>query len=302
MKILLTGASGFIGQHLLPCLKKIGNVTCLNSDLRNYKQVTYEVNKAQPDIVIHLASRTEVEKSFYEQITFSEINYIGTINLIESCKQLKKQPHFLFSSTMEVYGWQPVSDEIQNQGYAKKHVAFDENTPTNPNAPYAVAKIACEEYLKYALRAYDLPFTALRQTNTFGRQDNNFFVTEQIISQMLHSKEISLGNPAPFRNFIYIDDLIDAWLSIIEKREILSGEILTIGPDNPIQIRKYANLIGDLINWKGEVKWNTKPARPGEIYWLNSSHKRISHLTGWKPKISLQEGLEKTIEKNQYVI
>lgn len=302
MRILLTGASGFIGQHLLPCLTKIGNVTCLNSDLRDYKQVTDEVNKVKPDIVIHLASRTEVEKSFYEQITFSEINYLGTINLIESCRQLKKQPHFLFSSTMEVYGWQPISDEIQKQGHAEKQVAFDENTTTNPNAPYAVAKIACEEYLKYALRAYGLPFTALRQTNTFGRSDNNFFVTEQIISQMLCSSEISLGNPVPYRNFIYIDDLINAWLSIIEKKELLCGEILTIGPDKPIQIRKYANLIGNLIDWRGDIKWNTKPNRPGEIYWLNSSNTRITHLTGWKPKITLQTGLEKTIEKIQHVI
>jgi len=85
MRILLTGSSGFIGQHLLPRLKTIGEVFELKSDLTHHTGVQQEVKEIKPDIVVHLAARTEVQKSFYEQVSFSEVNYVGTVNLIEAC-------------------------------------------------------------------------------------------------------------------------------------------------------------------------------------------------------------------------
>ena len=81
-KILLTGSSGFIGQHLINRLDKTFKIYCLKSDLRNHSAVLDEVVSNNPDIIVHLAARTEVEQSFYEQTTFSEINYTGTVNLI----------------------------------------------------------------------------------------------------------------------------------------------------------------------------------------------------------------------------
>lgn len=296
MRILLTGSSGFIGQHLYPKLQEIGKVFSLKSDLTNHRSVYDEVMSINPDIVIHLAARTEVQESFYEQINFTEINYVGTVNLIESCRSLKKLPYFIFASTMEVYGWQPISDEIKNTGCYNLSVAFDENTIPNPNAPYAVAKYACEKYLEYANRSYDLEFTAVRQTNSYGRSDNNYFVTEQIISQMLNGDEINLGYSDPYRNFIFIDDLIDAWLKLIEKRDQCNGRIFTIGPDDPRKIRDCADLMAKKLNWNGKINWNTKPPRFGEIYWLNSNYKKFNEITGWKPKISYSDGIDRTIE------
>jgi nucleoside-diphosphate-sugar epimerase len=107
MKILLTGGSGFIGKYLTPKLSQ-HEVYHLKSDLRDYDKVKEEVLAFQPNVVIHLAARTEVESSFYEQITFSEVNYVGSVNLIESCKEIQDFQLFLFASTMETYGWQPV--------------------------------------------------------------------------------------------------------------------------------------------------------------------------------------------------
>lgn len=296
MKILLTGTSGFIGSNIKPRLLQIGEVYDLTSDLTDYKKVQEEVTFVNPDLVIHLAARTEVQYSFYEQISFGEVNYLGTLNLIESCRNLKKLPFFLFASTMEVYGWQSISDEVKDFGYPKNHIAFDEDTIPNPNAPYAVAKYACEKYLEYANRSYGLNFAAIRQTNSYGRKDNDFFVTEQIIKQMLSGNTINLGYSEPFRNFIFIDDLLDAWMSVIENKEKCSNQIFTIGPDDPRKIKDCVEFISKKLNWHGEVNWNTKPPRHGEIYWLNSNQKKITEYTGWQSKIPYNDGIDKTIE------
>ena len=295
MRIFITGADGFIGQHLVERLKNEHDLEFLQYDLRHHDKVGFQIRQFDPEIIVHLAARTEVEQSFYEQITFSDINYTGTVNLIEIAATLPNLKNFVFASTMEVYGWQPISDLIRD-GKEKGIIAFNETTPPNPNAPYAVAKYGCEKYLEYAHRSYGLPFTAIRQTNAYGRKDNNFFVTEQIIYQMLtNPNEINLGYGEPYRNFIYIDDLLDAWQAVIENPEKCKGEIFCIGPNNAIKIKDYVTLIANKLGWKGHVNWNTKPKRPGEIYLLNSSNDKIFTRLGWAPKVSLNDGLDRTI-------
>lgn len=296
MKIFLTGASGFIGGYLTPILKKEHEVVVLKSDLLDLDAVAQEVQNCNPDIIVHLAARTEVEKSFYEQTSFSEVNYIGSVNLIEAAKKCSNLKNFVFASTMEVYGWQPISDLIKNK-QPFEHVAFDEYTQPNPNAPYAVAKYAVEKYLEYMKRSQGFPFTAIRQTNAYGRKDNNFFVTEQIITQMLNNPaEINLGYREPYRNFIFVEDLLDAWQVVINNPDNAQGKIFTIGPDQPIQIQKHAEYIANQLGWAGKINWNTKPHRPGEIFWLNSNHQLITDTLGWKPQCTYEHGIAKTID------
>jgi len=295
MRIFITGADGFIGQHMVERLKDKHELEFLKEDLRDHDKVGFQIRQFDPEVIVHLAARTEVQDSFYEQITFSEINYVGTVNLIEIAATLPNLKNFVFASTMEVYGWQPISDLIRD-GKEEGIIAFNESTPPNPNAPYAVAKYGCEKYLEYAHRSYGLPFTAIRQTNAYGRKDNNFFVTEQIIYQMLtNEKEINLGYGEPYRNFIYIDDLLDAWETVINNPDKCAGEIFCIGPDNAIKIKDYVSLIAKKLNWNGHVNWNTKPPRPGEIYLLNSTNHKITTRLGWTPKVGLNEGLDRTI-------
>jgi len=297
MKIFLTGSNGFIGKYLQNKLLS-HQVEHLNYDLRDHKNVEQQVISTNPDIILHLAARTEVEQSFSEQVTFSEINYVGTVNLIESARRCANLKRFVFASTMEVYGWQPVSDLIKNNNSLQHIPVFDEDTETNPNAPYAVAKLACENYLKYYSRCFELPYTILRQTNCYGRVDNNFFVTERIISQMLeNSKEIYLGNPAPIRNFIFIDDLLDAWCAVINNLAEGVNKTYCVGPDNPISIKEYAGLIAKKLNWNGQIHWNCRPERPGEIYLLNSTNNKITQDLGWAPKINLSQGLDLAIQR-----
>ena len=297
MKIFITGSSGFIGSHILPILQSKYLVHCMQSDLLDFNGVEKEIADFGPDLVIHLAARTEVEKSFYEQISFSEVNYVGTVNLIESASKLSNKPVFLFASTMEVYGWQPVSDLIQQDNAPDIIPAFDENTAPNPNAPYAVAKFGCEKYLEYAQRALGLNYIIVRQTNSYGRKDNNFFVTEQIISQMITNRnECNLGYGNPYRNFIYIDDLLDAWMAVIDNKDKCINNIFTIGPDCPVQIKEHAKNIAKLLEWTGVINWDTKPKRYGEIYLLNSNNTKLTKFTGWTPKVDYIVGLQKTIE------
>lgn len=295
MKILMTGSSGFIGQHLSKRLKNY-ELYHLQSNLTDHKAITEEVLAVNPDQIIHLAARTEVEQSFYEQVTFSEVNYVGTVNLIEAASKIKNLKNFVFASTMEVYGFQPISYEVNINGVPKKFISFDENTQPNPNAPYAVAKYACEKYLEYANRCLNLPFTALRQTNCYGRKDNDYFVTEQIVTQMLKGTECNLGYAEPYRNFIYVTDMLDAWETVVNNPDKCNnGSIFTIGPDNPIKIKDYAALIADKIDFTGTINWDTKLSRPGEIYWLNSNNNLITKKLGWSPKITVDDGLDLTI-------
>jgi len=298
VKIFVTGASGFIGSHLIPILDLHNQVHQMVSDLTDHRAVEQELLAFDPDIVVHLAARTEVEKSFYEQVSFSDVNYVGSVNLIEAANRCKNLKNFVFASTMEVYGWQPVSDEIVAHGSPANSVAFDEHTMPNPNAPYAVAKYAVEKYLEYMHRSQEFPFTSLRQTNAYGRRDNDFFVTEQIITQMLaNPDQVNLGYADPYRNFIFIDDLIAAWVAVIENPSLCnSGLIFTVGPDQPIQISAYADYIAAKLGWSGTINWNTKPARPGEIYWLNSNNCLITQVLGWEPRMSLSDGIDYTID------
>jgi len=283
MKILLTGGSGFLGGYLKDRLKD-HEVVDLAYDLLEYGYVKKQVSDVKPDMVIHLAARTEVEKSFYDPISFSEINYCGTVNLIEACRDLPNLKLFLFASTMETYGWQP-----------KPWTPFTEETIQHANAPYAVAKVGCEKYLEYAGRAYNLPYCILRQTNTYGRHDNDFFVVEQIITQMLKGNVVKLGYKDPWRNFLFIDDLMDLYLTVINNPDKAKVQTFVCGPNNALTIEDLADKIAKKLNWIGTIEWDKKPKRVGEIYYLNSDPKKAKELLGWEPKVSLDEGLDRTI-------
>jgi nucleoside-diphosphate-sugar epimerase len=114
---------------------------------------------------------------------------------------------------------------------------------------------------------------------------------------LTNSQEVNLGYAEPYRNFIFIDDLLDAWVAVIENPDKCNnGNIFCLGPAAPIKIKHFAEKIANKLNWQGVINWNTKPARPGEIYLLNSTNKKITHMLGWEPKVDLDTGLSRTIE------
>jgi UDP-glucose 4-epimerase len=283
---MVTGGNGFIGSYLLPRLADAGHIVFhpgeAEMDLRSLEDVEAAVKRFDPEVVFHLAAKTEVAWSFDDYEDVSDVNYVGTVRLAEAVRKYSSNfKMFLMASTMETYGHQP-------------HVPFTEETPQKPMAPYAVAKVAAEKYLHYMEYAYDFPYVILRQTNTYGRDKNNFFVMERIISQMLASKEINLGEWEPVRNFLFIDDLIDLYMVILEKMPI--GQTFVTGPNNGLTIRQLTDRIAMHLHWRGTINWGTIPKRPGEIYYLNSKPTKAKILLGWEPKVTLHEGIAKTID------
>lgn len=251
-------------------------------NLRFIEEVDQTVRRFDPQIVVHLAAKTEVAWSFDDYEDVSNVNYIGTVRLAEACrKHASDFQMFLMASTMETYG------------HHFEERAFTELTPQLPAAPYAVAKLAAEKYLHYMEYAYNFPWVILRQTNTYGRPKNDFFIMERVITQMLRGKIVDLGEPDPVRNFLFIDDLIDLYMVLLNKRPI--GQTFVTGPDNGLTIGELVGKISDILEWEGMVNWHTQPKRPGEIFYLNSDASKARILLGWEPKISLEEGIVKTI-------
>jgi UDP-glucose 4-epimerase len=305
MRILITGISGFIGQALAVRLvadghevhglyehaeSKAKNPTVKwqrqhVASLTDYELITAHIQWIEPEAVLHLASRSEVAFSFDNYIPVTEVNYLATINLAEACRQhVPGLKAFVMASTMETYG---------NAWSFTGLRAFTETTPQYPMAPYAVAKLACEKYLHYMGYAYRFPFIILRQTNTYGRRDNSFFIVERIVTQMLAGDECNLGVRWPTRNFLYIDDLVEFYRVLLDRMPL--GETFVTGPDEPLTIGELARTIALKLDWKGQINWDTVPVRAAEVPYLNSDPAKALELLDWAPRVSLTEGLDRTI-------
>jgi nucleoside-diphosphate-sugar epimerase len=305
MRTLITGISGFIGQHLVEALTADGHEIhglyehpesrAKNPlipedrqhivDLADHEKVEKIVEAVQPEVVLHMASRSEVALSFRNYIHVSNINYVAAVNLAEACRRhVPDFKAFIFASTMETYG--------NAHPFTGTH-AFTEETPQYPMAPYAVAKLATEKYLAYMGYGYEFPHIVLRQTNTYGRRDNSFFIVERIISQMLASDECNLGVAWPVRNFLFITDLVEFYRVLLAKLPL--GETFVTGPANALTIGELAELIALKLDWHGTINWNTVPERAAEVPYLNSDPAKARRVLGWEPTVSLSDGLDRCI-------
>ncbi len=298
-KILVTGGTGFIGNFLIERLSKIGynvysfqryvtgryivgeNIKTIFGDLREYTDVRKAIKAVQPDYVIHLAAISPVAYSYDHPQEVNEVNFLGTINLAEAC--LREVPHlkqFLFASTSEVYGNGPVPKR--------------EDMPANPNSPYAVSKYAAEKYLLYLRDAYDFPVTILRNFNTYGRRRNTHFFIERTIYQMLTRNIVRLGDPTPVRDFMYVEDHVNSYLTCLGNNKAI-GEVFNFCTGRGLTLEEVTEIISDLVGFEGDVAWYSVPLRPLDIQVLYGDYSKAEKMLAWRPKYKLEEGLKLTI-------
>lgn len=301
-KVLVTGGSGFIGSHLIPKLLELGHevysleryvtgryilggrrmVKTVFGDLRDLFAVRKILREIQPEAVIHLASISAVSYSYDHPNEVLETNFLCTLNLAESC--LREIPHFrqfLFAGTSEEYGNQET-------------FPIKEDAELHPNSPYSVSKVASDKYLQYMRDAYDFSVTILRNFNTYGRKNNTHFVVERIATQMLEEKVVMLGEPSPVRDFLYVDDHVNSYLTCLGNEKAI-GEVFNFCTGHGTSIAQLVDLIKELTNFKGKVIWNAIPKRPLDITKLLGDFSKAEKLLGWKPKYTLKRGLKATI-------
>lgn len=300
-RILVTGATGFIGSHVVATLIEQGydvyaleryvtgrytlgelrRIKTVFGDLRDHQTIRMMIREVQPDVV-HLAAVSPVSYSYEHPYEVMETNFLGTMNLAESClKEVRHLKNFLFASTSKTYGNGPCPKT--------------EETPQNPNSPYAASKVACEKYLQYLYNAFGFPVTILRNFNTYGRKENSHFVVERTIVQMLRGNVVRLGDPKPVRDFLYVDDHVNSFLKCLENHNAV-GQTFNFCTGRGTAIAQLVDLISRLVDFHGEIIWGSVPSRPLDIQELVGSYTKAERLLGWTPRYSLEDGLKLTID------
>lgn len=303
MKILVTGGSGFIGSHLVPRLVELKHdVYCLERyvtgryvlgaqrpvktvfcDLRDNFAVRKVVRQVQPEVVIHLASLSPVAYSYDHPVEVIETNFVGTVNLAESClREVAHFKQFMFAGTSEEYG-------------NHEKMPITENYELRPNSPYAVSKAAADKYLQYMRDAYNFPITVLRNFNTYGRKNNTHFVIERAIEQMLREKIVKLGDPRPVRDFLYVDDHVNSYLTCLNNEKAI-GEVFNFCTGCGVSISELVSMLIDITGTKAKVLWNTIPERPLDVASLVGDYSKAKRILEWQSKFTLKEGLKLTVD------
>lgn len=303
MKIFIAGATGFIGSVLTEKLVNNNEIYALCRNVTDRKPALpsdvnivygdlidgHYLKKAlrtiNPDVVVHLAAQSSVAYSHDHAIENVETTYSGTINLQKACEGLSNLEKFIFAGTSEEYGNQTT-------------YPIKEDAPLLPNQPYAIAKVAADQYLQYVKEASGFPAIVLRPFNTYGRERNFTFVTESIIYQMLTKKDVVLGNPEPLRDLLYVEDHVQGYIDCINTpyEKLADCRALNLCTGVETSIKDLAETIADLTGFTGEINWNVKN-RPTEIYRLLGDWNEANRVMGWFPKVRLSEGLKLTIKK-----
>ncbi len=309
-KVLVTGADGFIGSHLVESLlqegyqvtafcfynsfgswgwldslpqEKLKKLTVYTGDIRD----PYGVLKALEgiDIVFHLAALIGIPYSYSSPENYVDTNIKGTLNVLQAARK-HKTSRVLVTSTSEVYG-------------TARYVPIDEKHPLQAQSPYSATKIAADHMAEAFYRSFDLPVVVVRPFNTFGPRQSLRAVIPTIITQVLSGSSVALGETNSFRDFNYVKDVCDAFITIARSPKVV-GEEINIATQKEVSIKELVRLIESLIERAQPVRivQEKKRMRPrnSEVMRLCGSCKKLTQLTGWSPKYTLRSGLLETIE------
>ena len=313
LRVLVTGAGGFIGSHLVEELVRLGaKVTAfVHYNSRNdwgllEKAPSRVLNGldiiagdicdphmlkdvcAKQKVVFHLAALIPIPYSYIAPASFLQTNAMGSLNLFKACMEAGVE-RVVHTSTSETYG-------------TARYVPIDEEHPLQAQSPYSASKIAADKVAESFCRSFGAPITTIRPFNTFGPRQSARAVIPTIITQALSRGSISLGSLHPVRDFNFVRDTVRGFISVAESKETV-GEVVNIGSGVGITIGDLVKLISAVTGRRLKVVMERARVRPSksEVDRLICANDKAQKLCGWKPRIRLEDGLRKTaeyIEKN----
>lgn len=308
-RVLVTGADGFIGSHLVERLLKEGcqvkafcyynsfnswgwldglpqdtlnQIEIFTGDVRDPNGVRTAMKGV--DIVFHLAALIAIPYSYHSPDSYVDTNVKGTLNIVQAARDLEVE-RVLVTSTSEVYG-------------TAQYVPIDERHPRQPQSPYSASKIGADCMAESFCNSFGLPLTIVRPFNTFGPRQSARAIIPTIISQLLSGMtEIRLGDLSPTRDLVYVKDTANGFIEIA-KADSLIGQDCNIATQHEISIGDLANSLIHQINPEAVIVQEEARKRPdkSEVFRLLGSSEKIRQHTAWRQQYSFEEGLRETIE------
>ncbi len=305
-KILITGATGFIGSHLAElCIEQGFNVVAFDrynpnnywgwledseykndievilGDIRDYDSVSKAMKGC--DAVFHLAALIGIPYSYVSPLAYIRTNVEGAYNVLEAAKNLELQ-QVLITSTSETYG-------------TAQYTPIDEKHPLVGQSPYSASKIAADQLAISYYRSFELPVKIVRPFNTYGPRQSARAVIPTIIMQGLNgSKDLKLGNLEPTRDLTFVKDTCNAFLEIYRSEGFL-GEVTNVGMNSEISMGELLKEIMKIMAVDLPVVSEEKRIRPenSEVERLVCNNEKLLNGSSWKPEYDLMQGLSETI-------
>ncbi len=307
-KVLVTGADGFIGSHLVEYLLEKGHsvrafcfynsfnswgwldalpketlqrIEVFSGDIRDPNGVRTAMEGIE--IVYHLAALIAIPFSYHSPDSYIDTNVKGTLNILQAARDYKIS-RIIVTSTSEVYG-------------TAQYVPIDEKHPKQPQSPYSASKIGADAIADSFYRSFDLPVTIVRPFNTFGpRQSARAFIPT-IITQLLNGyNEIELGDLTPTRDLLYVKDTVCGF-EAVAKTNSLIGEEVNLATQSEISIGEVANTLISMINPGASILKVPERIRPekSEVFRLFGSNDKMMKHTNWQPIYTFQNALKETV-------
>jgi len=306
--VLVTGAGGFIASHLVEQLVSEGaqvrafvrynsrnevgllrllppevfaQLEVVHGDLRDVEAV--RAASKNVDTIFHLGALIAIPYSYLHPREVIETNIMGTLNVLTAMRDLGLR-RMVHTSTSEVYG-------------TARYTPIDEAHPLQGQSPYSASKIGADKIVESFYRSFNVPVVTLRPFNTFGPRQSARAVIPTIISQALTRDEVHLGSLDTWRDFTFVKDTADGFLRIAAADNVVGDEI-NLGNNSAITIGDLAEKIFTILGKKVRIVTENQRMRPekSEVLKLHAANQKAQDLIGWKPQVSLDQGLRLTIE------